>query len=309
MFNLSDDKKTKQTSVRYFENDLEKITSLANELDVSTAEVVNEWRKAYERLRLEETSNQGQNLKTLRDYLNNVELLFQTTINTSDLNVKNEQERAIESEKRFSDQVLKTNTIKDTLETTIREQKKELDKLSKELEKYQAFEENVEGRIKDKEQIIQSKNDNIIALTEEIKELKEANKSVKELEEQSNSLRAQINELKEDAKNKSFEFQAQLQQKDVERQRQLILLREELQDKFETRIGKIYDAENEKREKVREDLEARLREDYRKEIERIREEHRKEIEKLEKKHSVEVVNFNKKLDAATKQSTNTNKKA
>lgn len=310
MFLMSEEKKTKQTTVRYYEEDLDKITVLAKELNVSTAEIVQEWRKSYERLRLEETNSQGENLKTLRSYTDKIINLFTSMAESTQENVLNEQNKAIEAERRYEDQILKTNTLKEALEGTIKEQKKEIEKLSKELEKYHTFEETVEGRIKDKDQIIQSKNENIVALTEELKELREANKAVKEFKSKEILLKNEIEKSKDN-----------LKQKDLDTQMKLLSLREELQDKYESRIEKIYDVENEKREKARQDLENRLREDHRKEIEHIRErnqeeiqrvrgEYEKTIEDIESKYSNQITGFQRKLENSTSKSENdTNKKA
>jgi len=71
-------KRTKQTTVRYYEEDLDKISELAGELNLQTADVVTEWRKAYERLHLENTNSQGENLKTLRNYSDKIINLFET---------------------------------------------------------------------------------------------------------------------------------------------------------------------------------------------------------------------------------------
>lgn len=139
--------------------------------------------------------------------------------------------------------------------TPIKEQKKEIkelyDKLeerSKALEKYDAFEETVKKNNEKNDQLINDKNATIASLNDDIKKLKEENKTVEVLKKQITLLQLQIEEVQEESKNKEFDFQTQLQQKDMARQRQLLNLREELQDKFETRMEKIYDTENAKRD-------------------------------------------------------------
>lgn len=279
--------KIKQTSVRYFENDLEKISELASQMDVSTAEVIKEWRKAYERIKLEETSTHGQNLKALREYLTHVEQLFQTIVNTSELNVKSEQDRALENEQKLREHEEKSRNTIQTIEMMTKEQKKEIDSLTKELKRYEALEESTESRILDKDQLILSRNENILALTQEIKELKEENRSVNELQSQMAHLHTQISELQEAAKAREFDFNMELKQKDMDRQQALISLREEFQDKYEARIEQIYDEENEKREMVRETLETRLREAHAKELDDMRARHQEEINQIEERHRKE----------------------
>ena len=288
--------KIKQTSVRYFENDLEKISELASKMDVSTAEIVREWRKAYERLKLEETSSHGQNLTALRGYLTNIEQLFQTIVNTSEQNVKGEQDRALESERKLQEQSEKAKLTIKLLDDSNKELQKEVDRLTKELKRYEGFEESVESRIQDKDQLLATKNEHILSLTEEIKELKEKNKTVDELRENTVRLHSQISELNEQIKNNEFQFNMELQQKDMDRQHALISLREELQDKYETRISQIYDAENEKRDKARESVEARLREAHAKELADLREAHAKELADIRAAHQAEIERLQNKSE-------------
>lgn len=291
---MSEEKKVKQTTVRYFEDDLSTIADLAKQLDVSQAELISIWRKSYERLKLEENSSQGENLKTLRAYTDKIVTLFTSMAEATEENVLNEQNKAIDAEKRYEEQIVKTNKVKTESEDKIKEQDKEIKRLQKELDKYKAFEETIEGRISDKDQIIQSKDTNILSLTEELTELRTENKELQKTKEKEADYLEKISALKE-----------ALKEKDFDKQQALLDLREELQAKHERRVQDILDKQSDKEDKIRNTMEertrveiARIREEHSKDITRIREEHAKEADKLQKEHEKETARIHKESSAA-----------
>jgi prophage DNA circulation protein len=283
------DKKTRGTSIRLYEDTIQKISEVTRDLGVSQADLMEEWRKSYERLRLEENNSQGENLKSLRNYTDKIINLFTSMSETTQESVLNEQGKAIQSEKRYEDQVIKTDKLKNDYETKLKDQEKELKRLSKELEKYAALEESTEGRIQDKEEIIRSKDKDILSLTKEITDSKEEIKNLQEFKKREILLKNDIENLND-----------ALKQKDLDTQRKLLDLRQELQDSFGEKIQSIYDAEAEKREKARNELENRIRAEHKAEIERIREEQQNEINRIRDEHQEEIQRIRTELTKPTK---------
>lgn len=308
---MSNEKVIKQSSVRYYEEDLKKIADLAKELDISTAEVVHEFTRAYDRISLEQTSSQGENLKTLRLYTDKINSLFNTMAQSTDEKVLKEQENALAAEKKFTDQVALTNQFKEETTEKIKEYQKQVKQLEEEVKQHQALEESTEARIKDKDEIIKSKDESIqlkektiLQLSEELSEVKEASKSLKALEKENKILLTDKDEL-----------EIKLKQKDFEIQQAILNTKVELQKEYEKRTQDLT-TQHQEQEKIRISIEKELREElgkasenhkeelnslkaqYKEEIIQLEKQYKSELEQLQAQHKEEVASFEKKLDEA-----------
>lgn len=280
-----ENQKSKVQSVRVFDEEIETFRELAKKLDVPQAELMRQWRTSYERLQLEEQTSQGENLKTLRNYTDKIINLFTVVTESTEETVRNEQELAVQSEKKYEQQLVKTDNIKKESSERIAELEKEKKRLASDLEKYQGFEEAVEGRISDKDEIIASKVSTIISLNDKVRKLEEENEQIKDFEKKELLWENQIEELED-----------KIKQQELEHKESLLVLREELQEKHTRKIQEIYDVESEKREKIRDGVENRLRQEHQVDIERIRREHQEEVQRIRDEQKEETERIRKEFE-------------
>lgn len=269
--------KVKQKSVRFFEGDLTEIADLASELGIAQSELVRDWRKSYERLRQENSDSQGENIKTARAYADKIVDLITTMSSSTEETVKSEQERAIDFERKYKEQLAEVKEQKKVSQLAIKESAEEAKRLTREVEKIAKIEEKLEDRISDKDQIIESNKESIVSLTEELRGLKDVKESLKKFEEKESAWQKKKSDLQEEIK-----------QKEHEKRTEIFDIREELQEEHVKKVASIIYSQAKEIDKAKEELENRLRNTQDQEIARIREENLNELKRIRDENDNEI---------------------
>ncbi|OHY73280.1 hypothetical protein [Priestia aryabhattai] len=315
---IENEERKKASSARFFEKGWEKMAKDSQELNLSQAEIFDLYQKAFDRIHLEQTSSQGENLKSLHLYTDKITNLFTAMAESTDEKVLKEQEKALAAEKKFTDQVAITNQIKNEAIAKLKEYKETIEDLEEDVQRYKDLESATEARIKDKDDIINSRDDSIrmkdntiVQLTEELNEAKKASKSLKTLE-------GKIESIETEKKN----LEGKLKQKDFEIKQAVLNTKVELQEQYQKNTQDLM-LHYQKQEQIRIDNETELRKEYKAEIERASTKHTEELnnlkaqykdglEQLQVQHKEEVASLEKKLTDVSKPSSrskaNTTKK-
>ena len=252
------------------EDDLDQyIKEIMDSLKVGKTEAIHHMGRQLRKYNLEQGTSESENFKKIQGYFDKISTVFHTIADGADSRVEDAIKSSIEHQEKYEVQVANYQNLKEETKERVKANENEIKRLSKEVEKYEAYEESVEGRIADKELLIKSKDETIISLSAKINELEVENGKLDEFKKEILLLKHNIDEL-----------QDQLKQKEYEKKDEILVIRKELQEKNEERIAKIYDSENDKREKVRQELEKRLHEEHLREVERLRIEHQKEINRI-----------------------------
>ncbi|MFK3961918.1 hypothetical protein [Pseudalkalibacillus hwajinpoensis] len=251
------------------------IEEIMEKNNLTKTEAINFIVGQFQRYGFEQSSSESQNFKKIQGYFDSISSVFQTIVDGADSRVESSVKEVFEYQQKYEVQVQKYQNLKDETDQKIKEQQTELKRLNRELETYVEWERTVEDQISDKAKIIESKDAIIVSMTEKQEKLEEENNKLDEFKAKILELEVQLEDSVQ-----------QLRDKEYEKKDALHDLRSELQKDHQEKIEKIYDAETEKKEKIRQDLENRLREEHLKDVERIRSEHQEELERVRSEYKM-----------------------
>ena len=240
----------KGRSLRIFDEDYKLFKELSKESGLTQADLMNEFRKSYERLKLENQSSYGQSLEDLRSYSDKIINLFTTLVNSTEDKISNEQTKAIEAEKKYEKQIVKVDEIKSEYVAKNKLLEKQVKELTAKLGEYSTLEEMIDSRIQDKDQIIESKDKEIATLTEKVERLRNAEDDFKKSREINTELKEQLVATEEKLKL----MQQQLIDNEHAAKVALLNQKEELQSHYNKELQAMHD----KRDQAVREAEARV---------------------------------------------------
>ncbi|MED4286315.1 hypothetical protein P4679_30745 [Priestia megaterium] len=233
----------KGRSLRIFDEDYKLFQELSKESGLTQADLMNEFRKSYERLKLESESSYRQSLEDLRSYSDKIINLFITLVNSTEDKISNEQDKAIEVEKELEKQIVMTKRAKDDSAAKIKFLENQVAELTVKLKEYARIDEMIDLRLKDKDELLESKDKEIANLHEELEEWKRAGENFERARVLNGEVKDKLTATEEELKL----TQDQLRTKDFEMQEQLLALEkkhnEEIKALYKERAQEIKDAE------------------------------------------------------------------
>lgn len=262
--------KVKQTTVRYFEDDLSFIAQESKELGIPQYEVVKSFRKSYERLKSTTQGSQQGKLKDVINYTDSIVNLFKSLADSCDELVKQEQENALTAEQRYDSQVIKHNEFVNTAEVKEKEYLAKIKTLENEISNFQDTKKSVDA--------LEAAHVKEIAVKD--KEIADLNTKLEDfatIQADNLTLKSEIARLEEAAAASV-----------INSQKALLDLREKLQNDFAIKLEKVYSTQTEKVETARQDVEKRMRNELKNEVARIRQEHKEELERIRKEQQAEI---------------------